>query len=293
MCWTDTRPPTSITTFHHTKTPKPKDQKTKRNMQFNTQSTRVFRDNYAFMCAAHEGDLGKMRFLKDSGHELGEDQEDDINIFRAAARNGNVENIAWLRNNSCDFGDDPFSEANSDLRVFEWLWYTGYSTSSYTFLYVLENAFRKTDTSNQLEVLEWLKNHGCDMSKKTYKTYNYSNCSHKDQINTWLLSSGANINPSPIDFKSEIGMEIAEYIFSDVSPYGKIEYDPKDSTYDRDIDPHYEGAYGLMPGELFSISSPVSSEVSSDMEEDIDPEKEQYLKMIADLGCVGQFLIKK
>jgi len=271
-------------------------------MQFANKSTPVFRDNYTFSCAAHEGDLGKMRFLKDNGHELGEDEEEDIDIFRAAARNGNLVNLSWLRSNGCDFGDDPFADAGNNTRVFQWLWDTGYCMSKHTFGNVLKDSFERTDTSNQLKALQWLQGHNCDTTEDLSKMYYYSTLDHKDQICNWLVMSGVSMDQSSIEFLSKIGMEIAEYIFSEVSPFGKIEYTPEDFVYNKEIDPHYEGAYGLpSDDELFSADSPVHSDVSSissdcspmEEDEDVDPEQEQYLKMVADLGCVGQFLVKK
>ena len=47
------------------------------------------------------------------------------------------------------------------------------------------------------------------------------------------------------------------------------------------------------PAATVTTTAAADDSAGAEEDEDVDPEQEQYLKMVADLGCVGQFLVKK
>jgi len=228
---------------------------------------------YTFSDAAYEGDLGKMRYLRDQRVTFDED------TFKNAAKNGNLMNISWLRRNGCDFGDTPFSDSNANLDVMRWILVHGYSFEEDTFENVIKAAFSSSDTSNQLAVLSWLNRHGCRMAMDIdigeTKMYTYSNLDHKNAILGWIEDNCVYLGD--VVFMSHTYLQVIDAC-EDGTPYGKIPYNPESPSYMPDIDPHNQDVYGMEEDdEIYMIPSP----------------KCKYMKIVEEMGWMGEMLIKQ
>ena len=85
------------------------------------------------------------------------------NIFTRAAKNGNLENMKWLKENGCPWNLWTFEYAalNGNLENMKWLKENGCPWDEQTFMRAAENG--------NLENMKWLKENGCPVSYYTRK----------------------------------------------------------------------------------------------------------------------------
>ena len=76
-------------------------------------------------------------------------------IYTSSTKNGNLENMKWLKENRCSWNLNTFNSAveNGNLKNMKWLKENGCLWNLYTFDSAAENG--------NLENMKWLKANGC------------------------------------------------------------------------------------------------------------------------------------
>ena len=109
------------------------------------------KNSIIFEAAAEQGSLQVLKWLKANGCNI-----DDPSIFQAAAFHGSLENLKWLKANGCNI-DDPY-------------------------------IFRVATEQGSLENLKWLKANGCPIDHtQVLKTAFDRNIPMENRI--WLLEN--------------------------------------------------------------------------------------------------------
>ncbi len=151
-----------------------------------------------FSNAVLEGDLEKMKWLKENGCHFG-----NLTFYNAGL-NGNLDNMKWLLENNCNINENnppALSGAiqNGNINNLNWLKEHGakFGMSS-------DFILRKEIEKNNLETIKWLIENGCNAS---------------DSMNTAVLNGNFEI----IQYLKQNGISFNDYTFQHAIQKGNLE----------------------------------------------------------------------
>ena len=100
------------------------------------------------------GNVEMFRYMKSNYPKINNTE----NTFANAAKNGNLENMKWLKENGCPWKKDIFANAtkNGNLENMKWLKENGCPWNGWTFASAAEKG--------NIENMKWLKENGCIIS---------------------------------------------------------------------------------------------------------------------------------
>jgi ankyrin repeat protein len=181
---------------------------------------------WTFILAARNGNLENMKWLKSIDYDANMVHRD---TFDAAASNGNLENMKWLKSIGCPFGHFtlPNAAINGNLENMKWLVKEISSLADMNYKsMILEAAY-----NGNLENMKWLVERGCTLDSKVL--YWAAENGNLENIK-WLISKGCKFhditfvasrsgNLDTMKWMLSIGCKIPEYFPRIDIKTGKLE----------------------------------------------------------------------